>query len=84
MTNGDPDTQEPNLASLGIADHFETVVLAGFDTASEPDPEPFERARRARHRARGGGLGPAVADGPPSDAEYVVDALTELVSPPWA
>jgi len=44
VTNGGPDTQDRKLAALGIADRFDEVVLAGFDTASKPDPEPFERA----------------------------------------
>lgn len=44
VTNGGPDSQDPKLEALGIADYFDAVVLAGFDTASKPDPEPFEHA----------------------------------------
>ncbi|NLV10087.1 HAD-IA family hydrolase [Halomicrobium mukohataei] len=44
VTNGDPEMQSAKLDSLGIDDHFETVVYAGFDTAAKPDPAPFEQA----------------------------------------
>lgn len=44
VTNGDPDMQSRKLAGLGIEDHFETIVYAGYETAAKPDPEPFERA----------------------------------------
>lgn len=44
VTNGGPDTQDRKLAALGIADRFDEIVLAGFDTPSKPDPAPFERA----------------------------------------
>lgn len=44
VTNGGPDTQSPKIDALGIRDRFETVVLAGYETAAKPDPEPFRRA----------------------------------------
>jgi putative hydrolase of the HAD superfamily len=44
VTNGPPETQRQKLDAVGLADIFETVVFAGYDTAAKPDPEPFERA----------------------------------------
>lgn len=44
VTNGNPEMQTLKMGSLGIEDHFETVVYAGFDTAAKPDPEPFHTA----------------------------------------
>ncbi|WP_255195176.1 HAD family hydrolase [Halorarius litoreus] len=44
VTNGDPGMQSQKLEGLGLADAFEVVVHAGYDTAAKPDPEPFERA----------------------------------------
>lgn len=44
VTNGTPDTQVPKLEATGLDGVFETVVFAGHDTATKPDPEPFERA----------------------------------------
>ncbi|MFB6125449.1 MAG: HAD family hydrolase [Halanaeroarchaeum sp.] len=44
VTNGDPEMQVPKLEATGLTDRFETVVYAGHDTASKPDPEPFHRA----------------------------------------
>lgn len=44
VTNGDPWMQGQKLAALGIEDRFETIVHAGFDAPSKPDPEPFHRA----------------------------------------
>lgn len=44
VTNGDPEMQGTKLASLDIADRFETVVHAGFDAPAKPAPEPFDLA----------------------------------------
>jgi len=44
VTNGDPELQGPKLESLGIGDHFETVVHGGVDAPYKPDPEPFHLA----------------------------------------
>ena len=47
VTNGHPDLQHQKLRTLGVADAFETIVFAGYETAAKPDPEPFRRALRA-------------------------------------
>lgn len=44
VTNGPPETQTQKLAAIGLADAFEVVVNAGFETRSKPSPEPFHRA----------------------------------------
>lgn len=44
VTNGAPDAQEPKLRASGLADYFETVVYAGFDTLAKPDAAPFDHA----------------------------------------
>ncbi|WP_435176015.1 HAD family hydrolase [Halorussus sp. AFM4] len=44
VTNGPPGMQTEKLAAAGLADRFETVVFAGHDAATKPDPEPFEAA----------------------------------------
>ncbi|RQG91089.1 HAD family hydrolase [Natrarchaeobius halalkaliphilus] len=44
ITNGAPGMQRAKLESTGLAERFETVVCAGFDTAPKPDPEPFDVA----------------------------------------
>jgi HAD superfamily hydrolase (TIGR01549 family) len=41
VTNGGPDTQNEKIAALDIGPYFETIVLAGHETAAKPDPEPF-------------------------------------------
>jgi putative hydrolase of the HAD superfamily len=41
VTNGSPEMQTPKLDELGLADAFETVVHAGYDTLAKPDPAPF-------------------------------------------
>jgi putative hydrolase of the HAD superfamily len=41
VTNGDPSMQGTKLAALGAADRFETVVHAGWEAPSKPDPAPF-------------------------------------------
>lgn len=107
VTNGGPDTQDPKLDALGIADYFEAVVLAGFDTASKPAPEPFERAlgsldvepsetvhvgNSLAHDVAGAhavGLEAVwVRPSPSATANghtpaWTVDALPELLPPPW-
>lgn len=47
VTNGGPDTQSVKIDALGLRDRFETIVLAGYETAAKPDPEPFETAMDA-------------------------------------
>ncbi|MFB6219748.1 MAG: HAD family hydrolase, partial [Halobacteriaceae archaeon] len=47
VTNGTPDLQRARLDATGIADAFDTVVYAGFETAAKPDTEPFETALSA-------------------------------------
>lgn len=47
VTNGGPDTQSVKVDVLGLREHVETIVLAGYETAPKPDPEPFEEAREA-------------------------------------
>ncbi|WP_302081153.1 HAD family hydrolase [Salinibaculum rarum] len=44
VTNGAPEMQAAKLDTLGIADYFQTVVHAGYDTAPKPDPDPFHAA----------------------------------------
>lgn len=44
LTNGAPEWQRQKLDALGIVDHFETIVYAGYETAPKPEPEPFEVA----------------------------------------
>lgn len=44
VTNGSPDMQSVKLDALGITDHFETVVHAGYDAPPKPEPEPFHDA----------------------------------------
>ncbi len=43
VTNGGPDMQSTKLDALGV-DCFETVVHAGYDEPSKPNPEPFRAA----------------------------------------
>lgn len=47
VTNGAPGMQAAKLDALGLTDAFETVVYAGYDAPSKPDPEPFRRALAA-------------------------------------
>lgn len=44
VTNGEREKQTLKLDTLGITDHFETVVYAGEQTPPKPDPEPFHLA----------------------------------------
>lgn len=44
VTDGGPDTQSVKIDVLGLREHVETVVMAGYETAPKPDPEPFEAA----------------------------------------
>ncbi len=44
VTNGAPAMQAQKLTSLGVADAFETVVHAGYDTPAKPAAEPFHEA----------------------------------------
>lgn len=41
VTNGGPDTQRAKIEALDLASQFEKIVLAGYETAAKPDPEPF-------------------------------------------
>lgn len=63
VTNGGPDTQSPKIDALDIRERVETVVLAGWETAAKPDPEPFERAV-------------ADLDATPAETAYVGNSLT--------
>jgi FMN phosphatase YigB (HAD superfamily) len=47
VTNGDPTMQTTKLEALGIADRFERVVHAGYETPAKPDPTPFYEALSA-------------------------------------
>jgi putative hydrolase of the HAD superfamily len=47
VTNGAPSMQRRKLGGLGLADAFDAVVFAGYDSAPKPDSEPFGRALRA-------------------------------------
>lgn len=47
VTNGPRDLQRAKIEAAGLADAFETVVYAGFETAAKPDTEPFEVALAA-------------------------------------
>ena len=47
VTNGAPSMQRRKLEGLGLADAFDAVVFAGYDSAPKPDPEPFGRALRS-------------------------------------
>lgn len=44
VTNALPGMQRPKLESLGIENHFEVCVFAGYDTAPKPSTKPFECA----------------------------------------
>lgn len=44
VTNGGPEMQDPKLRALGIADAFDLIVYAGYDTAPKPEPGPFHEA----------------------------------------
>ncbi|AKH98277.1 HAD family hydrolase [Halanaeroarchaeum sulfurireducens] len=44
VTNGGPEMQRPKLETTGLDTYFDTIVYAGHDTASKPEPEPFVRA----------------------------------------
>ncbi|MFC6733342.1 MULTISPECIES: HAD family hydrolase [unclassified Haladaptatus] len=44
VTNGSPDMQTPKIESLGIGDHFDVVVHAGYDGPAKPSPDPFYTA----------------------------------------
>ncbi|WP_332899741.1 HAD family hydrolase [Haladaptatus sp. CMSO5] len=44
VTNGSPEMQAPKLDSLGIRDHFDVVVHAGYDGPAKPAPDPFHLA----------------------------------------
>lgn len=44
VTNGHPKVQRQKLVTLSLNAHFETIVFAGYDTPTKPDPAPFERA----------------------------------------
>lgn len=44
VTNGDPWMQGQKLDAVGLADAFETVVHAGYDTPPKPQPDPFHVA----------------------------------------
>lgn len=44
VTNGPPEWQTQKLQALGIADRFEVIVFAGYDTAPKPNPTPFHTA----------------------------------------
>lgn len=44
ITNGAPEWQRQKLDALGLANRFEVVVYAGYETAPKPDSEPFEVA----------------------------------------
>lgn len=44
VTNGGPAMQKQKLTALGIADAFETLVFAGYESDPKPSPEPFDRA----------------------------------------
>ncbi|MCU4798866.1 HAD family hydrolase [Halobacteria archaeon HArc-gm2] len=44
VTNGGPEMQRAKMEGLGIHDHFETAVYAGYGVAAKPHPEPFEVA----------------------------------------
>lgn len=44
ITNGGPEVQRPKLDTLDIADRFDVIVYAGYETPAKPDPAPFERA----------------------------------------
>lgn len=41
VTNGGPEMQSTKLAALDLADHFPTVIHAGYDAPAKPAPEPF-------------------------------------------
>jgi len=44
VTNGAPEMQVQKLEALSFSDAFETVVYAGYDAPSKPDPAPFHRS----------------------------------------
>lgn len=44
LTNGDPDQQRGKLRALGLAGHFEAVVVSADVGASKPDPAIFRAA----------------------------------------
>lgn len=42
LTNGAVDVQNRKLAGVGLAPHFETVVITGELGVGKPDPRPFD------------------------------------------
>jgi len=44
VTNGGPDTQSAKIDALRFRSVFDATVLAGYETAAKPPPEPFETA----------------------------------------
>lgn len=67
VTNGDPEMQRRKISGLGLAETFEVVVHAGYDTAAKPDPEPFHRAL-------------STLDVAPENAVHVGNSLTSDVA----
>jgi len=47
VTNGGPEMQARKLETTGLANVFDVVVHAGYDTPAKPNPEPFEAALSA-------------------------------------
>jgi len=67
VTNGAPEMQSQKLAALGLADAFDVVVHAGYDTPAKPDPAPFHRAL-------------AALETPPERAVHVGNSLSSDVA----
>ncbi len=67
VTNGAPGMQSKKLAALGIHDHFDTVVYAGYDAPPKPEPEPFYHALET-------------LDVPPERAVHVGNSLSSDVA----
>ena len=44
VTNGSPGMQAEKLETIGLADAFDVVVHAGYETPAKPDIAPFEAA----------------------------------------
>lgn len=44
VTNGHPTVQRQKISALDLGDFLQTVVYAGHDTPTKPDPAPFELA----------------------------------------
>lgn len=79
LTNGLDEVQRRKLASHGLADRFDAVVVSGAVGAHKPAPEVFEAAAEAL----GGGPLVHVGDNPEEDVEGALAAGHGSVYAAW-